>query len=361
MKILIAVADYPDNHGKVTLMYVHTRNVYYKKAGIDVTVLNFAAKEDYAYDGVDIITLNSFKKCKKSFDILLCHAANIRNHYLFLKKYGNCFKNFIFFYHGHEVLKCNKVYSRPYSYVRKNILNDIKQDLYDDFKLFVWRRYLPKIAYKSYFVFVSNWMKDEFFKWTKIKEKSLEGRTSITYNSIGELFEKNAFDQNCKKEFDFVTIRNNMDGSKYSIDIVNRIAFNTPNKKFLVVGKGEFFKHYDKAPNIKWLDTTMNHQDIIAALQKCRYALMPTRTDAQGLMMCEMAAFGIPVITSDIPVCHEIFGKFENVYYIKNDDLNINLNKFDKKKSVCIKHMVYYKEKTVSNEVNIIKRIFNKG
>ena len=47
---------------------------------------------------------------------------------------------------------------------------------------------------------------------------------------------------------------------------------------------------------------------------------MPTRTDAQGLMMCEMAAFGIPLITSNIPVCHvpAILKYTRNVYYIGN-------------------------------------------
>ena len=50
MNLLVAVADYPDNNGNVKLMYVHTRNIYYKKTGIDVTVLNFAAKNCYNYE-----------------------------------------------------------------------------------------------------------------------------------------------------------------------------------------------------------------------------------------------------------------------------------------------------------------------
>lgn len=116
----------------------------------------------------------------------------------------------------------------------------MEQDLYDTFKLFIWRKYLPKVKDKSYFIFVSKWMKDEFLKWTKIDESMLLGRSSITYNSIGIDFEKNQYDENQEKEFDFCTIRGNLDGSKYSIDIVNRLALNTPNKKFVVVGKGDF-------------------------------------------------------------------------------------------------------------------------
>lgn len=358
MKLLVAVVDYPDNNGKVSLMYVHTRNVFYAKEGIDVTVLNFSTKVDYVFDGINVISLESFKNSNNHYDILLCHAANIRNHFRFLKKHEKEFKKIIFFYHGHEVLKINKVYSKPYDYVGNNRIQNMLQDLYDDYKLYKWRKYLQKIAYKSYFIFVSKWMKDEFFKWVQIDKNLIKNNCSITYNSVGEIFENESFDSKCKKEYDFVTIRNNLDGSKYSIDIVNRLAFNTPNKKFLVVGKGKFFNHYEKAPNIVWKDTTMNHKEIIKTLQKCRFALMPTRTDAQGLMMCEMAAFGIPIITSDIPVCHEIFGQFENVYFINNNDENYNLNAFDPSKSKTIKHSNYFKNKTVSREVNILKTIF---
>ena len=36
MKILIAVADYPSKE-KIAMMYVHTRNLYYKKYGLICT------------------------------------------------------------------------------------------------------------------------------------------------------------------------------------------------------------------------------------------------------------------------------------------------------------------------------------
>lgn len=356
--VLVLVEDYPNNAGGVTLMYVHTRNLYYKNCGIDVTVLNFKADNDYVIDGIEVICGDSYLKNKKKYSILLLHAANIKHHYRFIKKHGHEFEKFIFFYHGHEVLRCNKVYSKPYPYVRKSSVKALEQDLYDTFKLFIWRKYLPKVKDKSYFIFVSKWMKDEFLKWTKIDESMLLGRSSITYNSIGIDFEKNQYDENQEKEFDFCTIRGNLDGSKYSIDIVNRLALNTPNKKFVVVGKGDFFNHYEKAPNITWLNQTMNHNEIIELLQKSRFALMPTRTDAQGLMMCEMAAFGIPLITSNIPVCHEVFEDFSNAYFIDNET-NESLDRFTPNMSVCRKHTRFYKDITVKNEVEIIEKIIN--
>lgn len=356
MNLLVAVADYPDNNGNVKLMYVHTRNIYYKKTGIDVTVLNFAAKNCYNYEGINVIDYSTYKKQSKKYSLLLCHASNLRNHYLFLKKYEKNFNKIIFFYHGHEVLKINKVYSKPYFYVSNSKIQYYLQEIYDSFKLFVWRKYLPKIKEKSYYIFVSNWMKEEFLKWVNLDESILEGRFSITYNNVGEIFEKKKFNEKTKKDYDFITIRNNLDGSKYAIDIVNKMAFNTPNKKFLVIGKGKFFDFNKKAPNITWISKSLSHEEIIFQLQKSKFALMPTRTDAQGLMMCEMAAFGIPVITSDIPVCHEVFERFENVYYI-NNEIDFNLNKFTDSMSKSLKHKKYYIHETVSKEVEIIKEV----
>lgn len=102
----------------------------------------------------------------------------------------------------------------------------------------------------------------------------------------------------------------------------------------------------------------MNHNEIIELLQKSRFALMPTRTDAQGLMMCEMAAFGIPLITSNIPVCHEVFEDFSNAYFIDNET-NESLDRFTPNMSVCRKHTRFYKDITVKNEVEIIEKIIN--
>ena len=151
-----------------------------------------------------------------------------------------------------------------------------------------------------------------------------------------------------------------MDGSKYCIDLVNQLAFANRDLKFLVVGKGEFFSHYEKAPNITWMNQTMNHQEIIQYMQKSRCALMPTRTDAQGLMMCEMASTGMPLITSDIPVCHEVFDEFNNVALINNEsvntDLSVLLEKLERNLPFS-KNEKYYNQKTSQKEIDLLNSI----
>lgn len=358
--ILVAVESYPDNSGGVALMYVHTRNKAYASSGLDVTVLNFRAKTDYMYDGIKVISAESYLSTKNNYDILVCHAANIRHHYLFLKKHGSNFKKFVFFFHGHEVLKINKTYSKPYSYIQNSKIKVWLQNRYDDFKLAVWRKYYISVKHKSTFVFVSNWMLDEFLKWTKIPYDAIKDRCEITYNCIGKTFEENKYDSNSPKEYDFITIRSYMDVSKYCIDIVNKLAFANPDMKFLIVGKGKFFDHYQKAPNITWMNQTMNHQEIIEHIQKSRCALMPTRTDAQGLMMCEFASTGMPLITSDIPVCHEVFDSFNNVALIDNSLENVNLKQvFEQLQNdvpYC-QNMKYFNKKTSQLEIDLLNRI----
>lgn len=358
--ILVAVENYPNNNGGVALMYVHTRNKAYASNGIDVTVLNFHSGENYEYDGIRVISLNTYLSEIKKYDILVCHAANLRHHYLFLRKHGGEFEKFVFFFHGHEVLKIHKTYSKPYSYVQNSKLKILAQNIYDDFKLYVWRKYYLSVKNKSKFVFVSKWMLDEFLKWTKIPYDSIKDNCEITYNCIGKTFEETSYDFKCEKEYDFITIRSYLDGSKYCADVVNRLAFANPNMKFLIVGKGNFFNHFDKAPNLTWLNQTMNHTEIIDYMQKSKCALMPTRTDAQGLMMCEMASTGMPLITSDIPVCHEVFDDFENVALINNDLVDVNLAEVVDGLQCGLpypKNSKYYSAKTSQHEVDIIKAL----
>lgn len=359
--VLVAVENYPNNNGGVALAYVHTRNKAYALNGIDVTVLSFCAKEDYIYDDIRVITVKTYLNEKSNYNILICHASNVRHHYRFLKKYGKNFAKYVFFFHGHEVLKINETYSKPYPYVQNSKFKVWLQNRYDEFKLAVWRKYYVKVREKSTFVFVSKWMLDEFLKWTKIPYDLIKSRCQITYNCIGKVFETTTYDVEKSKEYDFITIRSYMDGSKYCIDVVNNLAFANPSMKFLVVGKGSFFDHYEKAPNVTWLNQTMNHQEIINSIQKARCALMPTRTDAQGLMMCEMASTGMPLITSEIPVCHEVFDDFTNVRFINNNLVGVDLAKTLGEIECGLpysKNKKYYNEMTSQKEIDLLYGIF---
>lgn len=358
MKVLVVCRAYPDLNGGVALNYIRVRNLYYRDNGLDVTVLNYNCDESYTIDGIRVISLSDYKyKVKyERFDVLICHAPNLKNHYLFLKKYGDLFPKFVFFFHGHEVLKISEIYSEPYSWQKTNILKIIAQDIYDDFKLFTWRKYYKSVKQKSRFVLVSNWMLTEFEKWTKISREEIN--YNIIYNSVGKNYETQTYSKESLKKYDFISIRANMDESKYCVDVINSYAWKNPQYKFLLVGRGDIFNHINKAPNIDWVNKYLDQEEIINLLNQSHVALMPTRTDAQGVMMCEMATFGIPVITSDIPVCHEVFDDFYNIEFIDNNaNTAIDLTSIYKK-LVNLKHIrndKFTESETVSMEVALLR------
>lgn len=358
MKVLVVCSSYPDLDGNVGSNYIRVRNVYYKRKGIGVYVLNFWRMDSYEIDGIPVMSLADYEANYKNtkFDILICHAANLREHYKFLKKYGGLFPRFVFFFHGHEVLKINKVYSKPYPWQSKKVLGTIVQNLYDDFKLSVWHRYYLSVKDKTQFVFVSNWMLNEFEKWVKISREQINYH--IIYNSVSYKYEVENYDCSAHKKYDFISIRAVLSNSKYSVDIINAYAWKNPQYSFLLFGKGDIFEHIKKAPNLTLIEEYLNQDEIISYLNQSRIALMPTRTDAQGVMMCEMATFGIPVITSNIPVCHEVFDDFNNVAFIDNDvnnpvDLSPIVEKLSSTNST--KNPKYFEKKTVQKEVEMLE------
>ena len=361
LKLLVLAEDYSRPDGFVSLHYIHSRNKWYVRKGIDVSVLSFRAEKDYNLDGVKVYTPRTYEKELKydKYDILLSHAPNLRNHYRFLKKHGKRFNNIVFFFHGHEVLRTSQVYPKSYDFNNKNsLLFSIVRDMYDQFKLILWRKYFKKIAHKSHFIFVSNWMYKMFIKFVKLNSNIIKDKKHIIYNCIGERFESISYEAGAEKIYDFITIRNNLDGPKYGIDIVTRIAENNPQYKFCVVGKGKFYEYNKKPNNLEWIDKNLTHEEIIVFLNKSRCALLPTRADAQGVMACEMATFGMPLITSNIDVCKEVFDGFENVEYIDNEAEEINIESLLQRINLNKeKNTKYYAKNTIGKEIELFNKI----
>ena len=206
MKLLVLTMDYPRLDGTHERMYVHVRDLYYKKQGLDVTVLNFACNYDYEIDGIRVIALDTYERLNEHFDIAVLHAANLRNHYRFLLKHDKEFRKLVFFFHGHEVLYLNKAYPKPYDYMRKNILlrNGIAQDAYDWLKIHIWKNYFKRVVDKTQFVFVSRWILNQFKNNVGLSEDDLKGHVYIINNSIGAAFETGIWDYAAEKKYDFI-------------------------------------------------------------------------------------------------------------------------------------------------------------
>lgn len=364
MNILVLSMDYPRPDGTHERMFVHVRNLYYKQKGIDVTVINFACGYDYQINGIRVISQSTYKKERKDYDIVVSHASNLRNHYIFLKRYEKRFPHIVFFFHGHEVLKLNESYPKPYPYMKANSPFRRKaQDCYDWLKLALWRNYYKELAYKSHFVFVSNWIYNQFKRNTGLNNETLGHKCLIINNSIGQAFETASYDYSAPKEYDFITIRSNLDGSKYGVDIAARMAMANPQAKFLLIGKGHYFEHNEKPGNMCWIDKTLDHAQMLDYLDKSRCAILMTREDTQGVMTCELAAYGMPVITSDIEVCQEFFATMPNVKMVGNDSQHsiMDICHELEKGLPYPKDHTYFAENTIAKEIELFNDITKKS
>lgn len=361
MRLLVLATDYPRLNGAKSLYYVHTRNLYYASKGVQVSVLNFAASQDYVIDGICVYSLRSYQTelADTQFDALILHAPNVRCHCRFLIRYHRRFPLLIFVFHGHEVLRCSEVYPKPYAFDQQSSWSRrVARDLYDTGKLALWRHMLRRLAAKSYFIFVSEWMYDQFIKYVRIETKAIRDRKSVIHNAVGKRFETESYDPRHHKEYDFVTIRSNLDGSKYCIDVVADLARSYPEYRFCVVGRGRYFKHNSIPPNITLIDRVLSPEEITALLNQARFMLLPTKTDAQGVMACEAATFGIPLITSDIPVCREVLGGFGNVTFADNRTLRTDLRSIMSAVAPCCdKNRRFFAESTSGAELSLFCRL----
>ena len=357
-KLLVLCDGYPDLQGGVALNYVRTRVVYYKKKGVDVTVLNYNSQNSYVIDDVKVLCLNDYLKSNEQYDVLVSHAPNIKCHYRFLKKYNNRFKKLVFFYHGHEVLNINKEYPKEYTFVKKKSYRKVFFYIYDTLKLKLWKHFITSNISKIELVFVSQWMYDSFIKYVKIREDLIKERYRIIYNCAAESYINNTYEYRGDKKYDVITIRPNIDTSKFAIDLVNRLAFLHPDLKFLLVGKGCFFNYNKKAPNIERIEKYLNQEEIIDLLNMSRVAYMPTRLDAQGVMACEMATYGIPLITSDIPVCRYVLDGFDNVFFVPNNAEEIDLTHImGRIKNVDSKNLRFSVLNTIDKELELLNNL----
>lgn len=366
MNVLVLTAFYPIPDKSYERMFVHVRDVYYSNNNIKVTVLNFDAKKDYNIDGIHVITESTYQHDPMPYELVISHSANLRNHYRFLKRYSDKFAKMIFFFHGHEMLRLTKDYPMPYSFLpTSKKYRRIFQAIYDSVKIKLWKRYYPQLAYKSYYIFVSNWLKTKFFYNTGLSSNDLLNHIMVINNCVGDIFENEKYNSECDHVYDFITIRSNLDGSKYCIDEVVELAKRYKNYKFLIIGNGKYFQYNKKPDNVTLIQKTMSHEEMIQFIDDSKCAMMPTREDTQGVMTCELATFGIPTITSDIDVCREMFDSFENVILVNQNELLSELPKYYKNiiehRKSAFKNKKFYKENTTKKEVDLIKMLCSGG
>lgn len=317
MKILLLCETYPSPENLYAMSYVHSRAIEYMRAGHMVSVLSFSAGRDYVFEGIQVLTRKS-AATRYDFDVVMAHAPNVRNHLKFLAKFKPL--PMVLFIHGHEVLRVNHYYPRPFGFDRgaSEAVGRMARAIYDPLKLSLLRQFCKRqiaIARPLGFIFVSDWMRREAIAcnpWMR----SIEGWCSTTIpNAANTAFLNACYNPDPELMADFVCIRP-FDNPKYAVDTVVRWAKEIPNKLFHVYGNGRYFDHHPPPPNLRVIKKFVTQRDIPALLNRYRACVMPTRLDSQGVMMCEMASFGIPLFTSDIDVTRQMLSGFSNVRFV---------------------------------------------
>lgn len=321
-RILVLCQNYPSKENPFAQPFIHSRLLDYQKH-FDVTVLNFVATNDYVYEGIKVITEKSFDtNYSHKVDVVISHAVNIRNHQRFILNNFNSLENFVFIFHGYEVIDILKrVYSQKTLFSFSEKITPLMK-IYHKLKLpvtFSFLKLLSKIK-KTHFVFVSQTLLDEVKSDLNSKTFFNQTNTQVIHNPINKAFYKSKYEYS--GEFDYICLRP-FDDPKYGIDLFIEMARNNPSHRFHLYGKGTILNETDLPKNLEIKRNFINPEELPALLNKYKAAILPTRWDSQGVLACEIAEFGMPLLTSDLKVCREFLGKHENVQLISNESFPV--------------------------------------
>lgn len=328
MKLLILTQTYPCSNRIYEMAFVHTRNLQYIHHKHEVMVVSFAAEQNYEFEGISVFTkehLNDLIE-KENFDAVISHAPNIRNHIRSLIPLMDKIDKLFFVFHGHEVLHTTNYYPEPYEY--QKLENYFKQpivQIYDFIKCKVLKWFISKyIGEKLKLIFVSNHLKQLAIANIGLNCEVIDENSKVIHNPVNEVFLENQYDWTEKKHLDFITIRP-LNKSVYAIDLLMKLAKSNPFRTFYVYGEGDYFNYNNYPVNVKIMRKFLKPCEIPATLNKYKAAIMLSHHDTQGVMACEMAAFGIPIIVSNTAASEEMFADVKNKLLLNNDNMKVDL------------------------------------
>lgn len=325
MRLLVLSEAYPTAE-RPALVYVHTRNLSYVKAGVTPVVCCFEARQPYRFDGIEVIDpATAVERLRaESVDVIAAHAPNLRHHIRWMHAHRSSWQRALLFFHGHECLRTRAYYPPPFPGMggrRQQVL----QAAYDEVKLpvltFFLRRWLAEG--RCDLVFVSNWFHAEFEKAVKLDRRLLDGHSHVIPNGINPGILAGRHDPAAPRAT-AATIRQ-FDEPKYGIDVTIEIARRNPGAAVHVLGKGRYLTVHPPPPNVQLAGGFAAPRDLPATLDRYSCAVLPTRFDTQGVLACEVAAYGMPLVTSDIAICREVLEGFDGVHLVDNDDPEVDL------------------------------------
>lgn len=352
------VAAYPSLAKPYNMAFVHSRVLHYQQRGWHTEVLSFSAAESYTFEGVSVSAEHSLDR-EVTYDLVIAHAPNLRHHVRWLVSHARRWRKMLWVIHGHEVLIQKDYYPPPYPWDTKNKRwRKAAEQAYDHFKVRVLAQLIPRwLARRQlHLIFVSQWIRDQFERCVPIPPAVMAGHTTIVPNNLHPAFLTHQRRPQTPFYADFVTIRP-LDELRYSIDVVSELARRYPQFRFDVYGTGRYFEFNPPPPNLTWHQRFLVQAEIPALLDHYRAALMPTRFDTQGVMSCEMASLGMPILTADMPICQEMLGGFARARFFKTDPLTVDLPALlAEAEAAPIGNLDYFHDPhTIAREIEVIQ------
>lgn len=332
MRILVLTTAYPTPANIYQQAFVRARVRGYHERGYQVRVVSFSTKVNYELDGVGVETIGSWsgRDLREHFDIVVSHAPNLRGHLLFLHRHRHVLPPVAFTFHGHETLVINRRYPPPYPWKRHRwfAVQHILQNIYDRIKLKILQTVIERLRRqkKVLLIYVSHAFRAMALDDIGLPKSKWDDISLVIPNPVG-LGIKQGSHRPSELLGDFLTIRP-LDVSKMAVDLVVECARQNPAHTFHIYGEGEALKHLATPPNVVHFPGFIENDDIPQLLNRYRAALMPSRCDAQGVMMCEMAVTGMPVVGSDIAAHREALREFPRTGFLDNSNPRFDAERF---------------------------------
>jgi len=297
MRILIISPSYSEEK-KSAYAFVHARAKIYQKFGNKVKVF-VPSKTFYTYD---FERINVYKGAKKTYKTLLkefdpdavaIHSPRYTMSKNLLKMLNDTYAQapIVMWIHGTEALiNAFHNYIPPWK-IKQKIRNIVGGAI----KITILRFLIPKA---SAVVYVSKWMQNTAERYFLFKHPYSFIIPNPIDTALFTYTEKDAQDRNKG-----ISVRG-LDW-KYGTDIAIKAYSNIKETSLTILGTGPletYMRILAKKcqSNVSFLKTHVEHNKMSELYAKYGYFVAPSRTEAQGVAMCEAMACGLPIIATNV-------------------------------------------------------------
>ncbi|MEM3783861.1 MAG: glycosyltransferase family 4 protein [Candidatus Bathyarchaeia archaeon] len=294
-RILIISPAYPSKKNRQPFAFVHARAKIYGKVGFKVKVFVPSSNTSYKYfyEGIEVFqtSYNLLPIIVHNFDpdVLAVHSLSP---YLLIKL-TRLSRPIAIWVHGAEVLlRAFHHYFSPFG-IKNNVSKAVSL-LIDVRRNLLLRKSIQKL---DSVVYVSNWMKKMSEKYLLIKHP----HSFVIPNPVDvKLFRP--FTPILERNREGISVR--ALEWKYGIDIAVK-AFEKLPIKLTVIGKGSlesYLKYlaYTINANVEFNTDGVEHNKLPFIYNNFSFFVAPSRTEAQGVAMCEAMASGLPIIATNV-------------------------------------------------------------